>query len=177
MPATQIATSISDAMLAEFETQAPITRRFLERLPESKLTWKPHQKSMTAGQLAYHLATVPGGIVEFVSSNPAQAPEAFRFPQPASCKEILDAFDASVATVREGLPRFDDAAMNETWRMVAGGKEILAQARVEFLRNVMLSHWYQHRGQFSVYLRLLDIPVPASWGPSADEPPPFMQNA
>ena len=175
MPATLIAPSISDAMLAEFETQAHITRRFLERLPEDKLTWKPHERSMTAGQLAFHLASVPGGIVRFVASNPAQAPEAFRFQQPASCKEILDALDASLAAVREVLPGFDDAAMSETWHMVAGDKEILAQPRGEFLRDVMLSHWYQHRGQFSVYLRLLNIPVPASWGPSADEPPPFMK--
>jgi len=167
--------SISDAMLAEFETQVPITRRFLERLPEDKLTWKPHERSMTAGQLAFHLASVPGGIVRFVASNPAQAPEAFRFPQPASCKEILDALDASLATVRQILPSFDDAAMNETWHMVAGNAEILTQQRGGFLRDVMFSHWYQHRGQFSVYLRLLNIPVPASWGPSADEPPPLMK--
>jgi uncharacterized damage-inducible protein DinB len=162
-------------MLAEFETQAPVTRRFLERLPEDKLTFKPHEKSMTAGQLAFHLATVPGGIVQFVQSNPAQAPKSFEFPQPASRAEILKAFDESVVTVRSLLPKFSDAAMKETWHMLAGDKEIMAQPRGEFLRDVMLSHWYQHRGQFSVYLRLLNVPVPASWGPSADEPPPFMK--
>jgi uncharacterized damage-inducible protein DinB len=165
--------SIAQSMLAEFETQAAITRRFLERLPEDKLTWKPHEKSMTAGQLAFHLATVPGGIVRFVQNNPAQAPESFNFPQPASRAEILNALDESVATVRSLLPKFSDAAMKETWQMVAGGHEVLAQPRVEFVRNIMLSHWYQHRGQFSVYLRLLNVPVPASWGPSADEQPNF----
>jgi uncharacterized damage-inducible protein DinB len=67
--------------------------------------------------------------------------------------------------------------MNETWRMQAGGRELMAQRRADFLRDVMLSHWYQHRGQFSVYLRMLGAAVPASWGPSADEPPPFMQKA
>jgi uncharacterized damage-inducible protein DinB len=169
--------SIAQAMLAEFETQAPVTRKFLERLPEDKLTWKPHNKSMTAGQLAYHLASVPGGIVRFVQSNPAQAPESFNFPQPASRGEILKAFEESITAVRSALPKFDDAAMSETWRMVAGGKEILAQPRAEFLRDVMLSHWYQHRGQFSVYLRMLDVAVPASWGPSGDEPPVFAQKA
>jgi uncharacterized damage-inducible protein DinB len=168
---------IAREFLAEFETQAPITRKFLERLPEAKLTWKPHEKSMSAGQLAYHLASVPGGIVRFVQNNPAQAPTSFEFPQPASRDEILKAFDESVATVRSLLPRFDDAAMRETWRMAAGGREVFAQPRGEFLRNVMLSHWYQHRGQFSVYLRLLNVAVPASWGPSADEAPPFMQEA
>ena len=166
---------IAREFLAEFETQAPITRKFLERLPADKLTWKPHEKSMTAGQLAFHIASVPGGIVRFVGSNPAQAPESFNFPQPGSREEILKAFEESVVAVRSLLPKFDDAAMKETWRLVAGGREILAQPRAEFLRDVMLSHWYQHRGQFSVYLRMLDIPVPASWGPSADEPPVFMQ--
>jgi uncharacterized damage-inducible protein DinB len=169
--------SIAKALLAEFEVQAPVTRKFLERLPEDKLTWKPHHKSMSAGQLAYHLASVPGGIVRFVQNNPAQAPESFKFPQPASSEEILKAYDDSIATVRSLLPNLDDAAMNETWRMVAGGREVLAQPRASFLRDVMLSHWYQHRGQFSVYLRMLDVAVPASWGPSADEPPAFVQKA
>jgi uncharacterized damage-inducible protein DinB len=169
--------SIAEAMLAEFETQAPITRRFLERLPEDKLTWKPHEKSMSAGQLAYHIAVVPSGIVRFVQNNPAQAPDSFNFPQPASRSEILNAFEESAATVRSLLPKFDDTAMKETWRMNAGGREVLAQPRADFLRDVMFSHLYQHRGQFSVYLRMLDVAVPASWGPSGDEPPAFMQMA
>ena len=168
--------SIAASLLAEFENQAPITRKFLERLPEDKLTWKPHEKSMTAGQLAHHLAFVPGGVVRAVQINPAQAPD-FNFPQPASRQEILKTFDESVAAVRNELPKFDDAAMRETWRLFAGAQEVLAQPRAEFLRDVMLSHWYQHRGQFSVYLRILNVPVPASWGPSADEPPLFMQLA
>jgi uncharacterized damage-inducible protein DinB len=164
-------------MLAEFEVQAPVTRRFLERLPEDKLGWKPHNKSLSAGQLAYHLASVPGGIVRFVQNNPAQAPESFHFPQPASRQEILKTLEESIPTVRSLLPKFDDAAMNETWRMFAGGRELLAQPRAESLRDLMLSHWYQHRGQFSVYLRMLDVAVPASWGPSGDEPPVFAQKA
>jgi len=167
--------SIAQSLLNEFEIQAPVTRRFLERLPQDKLTWKPHPKSMTAGQLAFHLASVPGGIVRFVANNPAQAPEKFNIPQPAVCAEILKTLEESIATVRSLLPKYDDAAMKETWRMAAGGREVFSQPRGKFLRDVMLSHWYQHRGQFSVYLRLLDIPVPASWGPSADEPPPFMK--
>jgi uncharacterized damage-inducible protein DinB len=177
MPTTEITTtqSISQALLAEFEIQAPITRRFLERLPEDRLTWKPHERSMTAGQLAYHIAILPGGVVRAAANNPLQAPD-FTFPQPASCNEILKAHDESVAAAREQLPRFDDVAMREIWRLMAGEKEVLAQPRAEFIRDVMFSHLYQHRGQFSVYLRLLNVPVPASWGPSADEPPLFMQN-
>jgi len=169
--------TIAQSFLAEFEVQAPITRKFLERLPEDRLTWKPHTRSMTAGQLAYHLASVPGGIVHFVGNNPAQAPKSFEFPQPASRDEILKTFDESVAAVRSLLPKFDDAAMKETWRMMAGDREVMAQPRGEFVRDVMFSHWYQHRGQFSVYLRLLDIAVPSSWGPSADEAPTFMHEA
>jgi uncharacterized damage-inducible protein DinB len=172
-----IADTIAMSLLTEFEIQAPITRRFLERLPEDKLTWKPHEKSMTAGQLAYHIAFVPGGVIRFLQNNPAQAPDFATFPQPASIKEVLSIFDEGVAAVHEVLPTFDDAAMNETWRMMAGGREVLAQPRAQFLRDVMLSHWYQHRGQFSVYLRILNVAVPASWGPSADEPPLFMQRA
>ncbi len=169
--------SIAQSLLAEFETQAPITRRFLERLPEDKLTWKPHNRSMSAGQLAFHLASVPGAVIRFVQNNPVQAPEFAGFQQPASTEEILKTFEESISTVRSLLPKYDDTAMNETWRMVAGGREVLTQPRAEFLRDVMLSHWYQHRGQFSVYLRMLDVAVPASWGPSADEAPVFMQKA
>ena len=159
---------IADYLLTEFEAQAPITRKFLERLPDSKLTWKPHPRSLTAGQLAYHLAFVPGGVVRGAQKSQVPPPD-FKFPQPATLQEVLDVFDQSIATVREILPTFDDAAMNTTWRVVADDQELLAMPRVAFLRNIMLNHWYQHRGQFCVYLRLLDVPVPSSWGPSADE--------
>jgi len=168
--------SIANEFLAEFEIQAPITRKFLERLPEDKLTWKPHEKSLTAGQLAFHIALGPGGIIQFVKNNPAEAPKSFEFPQPATHAEILKAFDESVEAVRMHLPQFDDAAMRESWRMMAGGRQVLAQPRCEFVRDVLFSHIYQHRGQLSVYLRMLDVPVPASWGPSADEAPIFMQH-
>ena len=169
--------SIAESLLAEFEVQAPITRKFLERLPEDKLSWKPHEKSMSAGQLAYHLAFVPGGIVRFVQNNPAQAPDFASFPQPASRQEILKTFEDSIAIVRDSLLKFTDVNMKETWRLVAGGREVLAQPRADFLRDIMFSHWYQHRGQLSVYLRMLNVAVPASWGPSADEAPTFLQNA
>lgn len=166
---------IAQEFLAEFEMQAPLTRKFLERLPEDKLTWKPHEKSMTAGQLAYHLAFVPGGIVNFVKENPRQTQGKFEFPQPATRAEILKTFDETVATVRAELPKFDDRAMEETWRLKAGDRELIAVPRAGFVRDIMLSHWYQHRGQFSVYLRMLNVPVPSTWGPSADEAPVFLQ--
>lgn len=169
--------TIAENMLQEFEEQVPVTRKFLERLPEDKLMWKPHEKSMTAGQLAYHIAFVPGGIAQFVANSPAQAPEFGKFPQPASKKEILDTFDQGVATAKSTIRNWDDAKMQETWRLMAGDKEVLAVPRMKFMRDIMLNHWYQHRGQFCVYLRLLGAAVPASWGPSADEPPAFLQRA
>jgi len=165
--------SIAQSIFAEFEEQAPITRRFLERLPEDRLTWKPHERSMSAGQLALHIARVPGGVVRFVQQNPAQAPDFKNVPQPSNLQEILNTFEESIATVRSLLPQFNDANMQETWRMVQGDREVLAIPRAQFIRDIMLNHWYQHRGQFSVYLRLLNVAVPASWGPSADEMPTF----
>ena len=162
--------SIASELLAEYEQQAPVTRKFLERLPENKLTWKPHEKSMTAGQLAYHLALVPGGVVSGAAQDTITPPK-FQFPEPESIAQILEAYDKSIATVRETLPTFTDERMHATWRIMDGEKELLAIPRVAFLRNVMLNHWYQHRGQFGVYLRLLNVPVPSSWGPSADETP------
>jgi len=169
--------SIAETMLAEFEAQAPLTRKFLERLPEDKLGWKPHERSMTAGQLALHLASVPGGVIRIAQTNPAPMPggDAFTFPEPKTRAEILQKYDESVATVRSVLPKFDDAAMNERWRFEAGDQELYVQPRVQLLRDAMLSHWYQHRGQFSVYLRMLNVAVPSTWGPSADEAPALLQ--
>jgi uncharacterized damage-inducible protein DinB len=165
--------SIAQAFLVEFEQQAPVTRKFLERIPEDKLTWKPHRKSRSAGQLALHLAEVPGTVVRFVQDKTGQAPDFSNMPEPASREDVLRSFDESVATVRSLLPKLDDSAMNESFRILAGEAELFAIRRQDFIRNIMLNHWYQHRGQFGVYLRLLDIPVPASWGPSADEAPTF----
>src|SRR6185503_1968204 len=96
--------SIAQSLLAEFEIQAPITRKFIERLPEDNYTWKPHEKSMTAGQLAYHLASVPGGVVRLANATPTPEP-SFNFPQPANRQELLNAFDQSVATVRSELSK------------------------------------------------------------------------
>jgi uncharacterized damage-inducible protein DinB len=165
--------SIAKEFLAEFEAQSPITSKFLQRVPADKLTWKPHEKSLTAGQLALHIAKVPAGILRLVQNNPAEAPGKFNFPQPATLDEILTAFAESAATVRGLLPSFNDAAMQEPWALKFGDRVLVEQPRADFLRDIMFSHVYQHRGQLSVYLRLLDVPVPSSWGPSADEAPNF----
>lgn len=170
--------SIAQTLISEFNEQAPLTRKFLERLPEDKLTWKPHEKSRTAGQLAMHLAQVPGSIARVVQENRAQAPDfASLMVQPATVREILAAHDEGVETVRRELAKFGDGAMREVWRLNQGDRELLACPREKFIRDIMLSHWYQHRGQFGVYLRLLNIAVPATWGPSADEAPAFLQKS
>ena len=167
-------TSIAQKFLEEFETQAPLTRKFLERLPEEKLTFKPSETCMTSGQLAYHLAIVPAGIVRAIQTDETQAPD-FQFPAPKSKAEILKAHDEGVALVRDLLPKMTDDQMNATWRLMNQEQELFATPRREFVRDVMFSHWYQHRGQFSVHLHLLGVPVPATWGPSSSEPPLFMQ--
>lgn len=166
---------IAQGLLAEFEQESHITRKFLERLPEDKLTWKPHEKSMSAGQLALHLALVPGQVAELARQYPATAPD-FRQPnpQPRSVREVLDALDQSIQTVNGILPNLDDSTMQKTWRAVKDGQEIVAMPRAVLFRNFLLNHWYQHRGQFGVYLRLLGQKVPASYGPSADELPDFL---
>jgi uncharacterized damage-inducible protein DinB len=172
--------SIAKMLLSEFEAQAPPTRKFLERLPEDKLTWKPHERSMTAGQLALHMARVPGGVIRAVQQDSIPVPD-FRSPgaqpQPANLSEILQVHDDGVRSVCEILPRFSDERMQQIFRVMQGDKEVWTMPRVQFLRDIMLNHWYQHRGQFSVYLRLLNIAVPSTWGPSADEAPPFLQKA
>src|SRR5579864_6236392 len=165
--------SVAQQLFAEFEEQIPITRTFLERLPEDRLMWKPHDKSMSAGQLAFHIAFVPGAVIQAVQQNPRQAPDFTKIPQPSTLQEVLRTYEESVAAVKSYLPHSDDATMRETWRLVDGDKELLAIPRGQFLRDIMLNHWYQHRGQFGVYLRLLNVAVPASWGPSADEQPRF----
>ena len=167
--------SIAEAFLAEFEMQAPLTRKFLERVPEDQLTWKPHSRSMTAGQLALHIAGVPGSVARAVQMPFVQAPDFANIPQPASREEVLKTFDESAAAARELLPQLDDAAMHANFKVMAGGEEAMAMPRQAFVRNILFSHVYQHRGQLAVYLRLLEVPVPATWGPSADEMPAFPQ--
>lgn len=164
--------SIAESLFTEFEIQAPFTRIFLERLPENKLTWKPHDKSMSAGQLALHLARVPEGVIRGLQQNPAQAPNFSTIPEPANLKEILRAFEQSIVTVRSVLLEFSDDSMREIWHLMRGDQELLAIPRAQIVREIMLNHWYQHRGQFSVYLRMLNVAVPASWGPSFDESSP-----
>ena len=162
--------SIASALLAELDQESKTTRRVLERVPQKHLAWKPHAKSMSLGQLALHVAIAPGNVAELVARDAVEPPKG-NFPEAATSAELLQALDASVAKAHQHLGRLDDDAMRATWRMTSEGREILVMPRVAFTRAVMLNHLYHHRGQLLVYLRLLDVPVPSVYGPTADENP------
>jgi uncharacterized damage-inducible protein DinB len=160
-----------DGLLAELDQEAQTTRRVLERVPEAHLSWRPHPKSMSLGQLALHIATVPGSVAELAAVDTVpQLPEFVR-TEATTVSELVPALMESVAAVKRTLGAFDDARMAATWRLQHQGRDVLAMPRVAFLRAIMLNHWYHHRGQLLVYLRLLDQPVPSVYGPSADENP------
>jgi uncharacterized damage-inducible protein DinB len=161
-----------DGMLQELEEEAKTTRRVLERVPGDKLEWRPHPKSRTLGELALHVAFVPGGVAELgAAPSPAPAPQFDVDPKPSSAAELVPALDQSIAKARAVLGKMDDATLMSTLRLVNGDREIFAIPRVALLRSVMLNHWYHHRGQLTVYLRELGVPVPSIYGPSADENP------
>ncbi len=166
-----MAMGIADTLLAELEQESAATRRVLERVPQAHLSWKPHAKSMSLGQLALHVATVPGNVAELASVDTVPSPPQFGQPEAATAAELVPALSASVAKARAHLGGLDDAAMGATWRLMNGDRELMAMPRVALVRAVMLNHWYHHRGQLTVYLRLLDVPVPSVYGPSADENP------
>ncbi len=162
--------SMTDALLQELDQEARTTRRVLERVPDDRLAWKPHAKSMSLGQLALHVATVPGAVAEIAAESEIQVPE-FIQPSASSAKELIPALDRSVARAKEIVGGLDSAALGATWSLKNGDKAVMAIPRAALLRSTMLNHWYHHRGQLSVYLRLLDVPLPSIYGPSADENP------
>jgi uncharacterized damage-inducible protein DinB len=164
--------ALIDGMLQELEQETRTTRRVLERVPDDRLAWRPHEKARTLGELALHVAIVPGAIAEFVACpSPVQAPRFGPDPSPTSASELVPALDQSIAKANKALGSMDDATIMQTWRMMQGEREVLAVPRVAFLRSVMLNHWYHHRGQLTVYLRELGVSIPSIYGPSADENP------
>ena len=162
--------SIAESLLAELELESQTTRRVLERVPQAHLSWRPHPKSMSLGQLALHVATVSGVVAELLVPDSMEAPD-FVHQEASSAAELVPALDASVARARQHLGRLSDAAMGSTWRVTKGERELMAMPRAAFARTIMLNHWYHHRGQLLVYLRLLNLPVPSVYGPTADESP------
>jgi uncharacterized damage-inducible protein DinB len=160
---------IVDAILMELEDEAKRTQRVLERIPEDKLAWRPHEKSFSLGQLAMHIA-FQGRLAQIAADEIHQI-DMQPPPQPKSRKEILDSFADGLASARNILAKMDDAALAATWTGQINGKTIMTLPRRGFLRMVMLNHIYHHRGQLAVYLRLLNVAVPSIYGPSADENP------
>ena len=155
-----------EGMLKELDQEAQTTRRVLERVPENQLAWRPHQKARTLGELALHVAMVPGAVAELISSpSPAQVP-TFIDPSPNSASELIPALDQSIGKAKRVLSGMDDAALMSTWRLMQGERELFAVPRVALLRSIMLNHWYHHRGQLSVYLRELDVPIPSITAPA-----------
>ena len=161
--------AIKDGLLADFDHEMGTTRKLLERLPEDKLAWKPHAKSMTMGGLATHLSNIPrwaGTILNEASFDLAAAPPHLQ--EKTSLADILESFDRTRAQTRSWMDK-TDAEYVSPWALKRGGQEMFTVPRVAAFRSFVLHHIIHHRGQLSVYLRLNDVPVPAIYGPSADE--------
>jgi uncharacterized damage-inducible protein DinB len=160
------------ALLAELDAETPATRRVLERLPADRFAWQPHPRSLTAGQLAQHVAAIPGNVVRLAGLDGFDVATAPATYAPAESRDaLLATLERSVAGMRSLLEGMDDAAANAAWRLTFGEKEIATWSRLTLLRTMGLNHWYHHRGELVVYLRLLDVPVPIVYGRSADENP------
>lgn len=159
-----------DPFLAELEQEAKTTHRMLERVPGEGLNWRPHPRSMSLGQLALHVATIPGFTAQIFANDTFELP-AFEQPSAQSAAELVPALDESVRTAQQILGSMDDGRIRQTWKLTKNGKDLMAAPRVVLLRPFLLNHWYHHRGQLSVYLRLLNIPLPSVYGPTADENP------
>ncbi len=164
--------NVAQALAAELEKEGASTRRMLERVPADRLDWQPHAKSMTLGQLALHLAGLPGAFARMGRLDELDASTVDFTPgSPKSADEILSTLDASLAEAKAFFTGLDDEAAAAPWRLTLGEQEISTMPRHELVRSLMFNHSYHHRGQLSVYLRLLDVPVPATYGNSADENP------
>src|ERR1700704_4062156 len=142
--------TIVDGLLAELEQEAATTRRVLERIPQAHLSWKPHPKSMSLGQLALHVATVPGDVATLAAMDTVSEPPNFVQAEAIAAADLVPSLTESVAKAKQALGGFDDAKMGATWRLQSGGKDIMAMPRVAFVRAIMLNHWYHHRGQLLV---------------------------
>jgi uncharacterized damage-inducible protein DinB len=168
--------TIGQSMLPEFDQEMQNTRKTLERCPEEKWNWKPHEKSGTVGWLASHIATMVGWIpvtltTEELDYAPVNGP-AFEPPKISNRKELLAVFDKEAAGARAALAKVGDAEMMKGWKLLAGGKEIFTMPRIACIRGMCLNHLIHHRAQLTVYYRLLGVPVPGLYGPSADEGQP-----
>jgi uncharacterized damage-inducible protein DinB len=162
---------IAEALAAEIRNEAKATRRVLERVPEDRLDWRPHTKSMSLGQLAQHIAALPGAISRMAAGDSFDAAGIKPPESAASSAELLATHDASIEAACAFLANLSGEAAMAPWRFLREGREVFTLPRVGILRVLACNHLYHHRGQLTVYLRLLDVPVPAVYGRSADEDP------
>ncbi len=168
--------TIGQMMLGEFDQEMQSTRKTLERVPDDKWNWKPHEKSGTVGWLASHVATMVGWLPMTINTRefdyaPVGGP-VFEPPKIGNRKELLAEFDKNVAETRAALSTVSDAEMRKHWKLLAGGQEIFNMPRVACIRGMVLNHHIHHRAQLTVYFRLLNVAVPGLYGPSADETQP-----
>ena len=165
--------AMRDGFLADFDYEMATTRKLLERVPEDKGDWKPHNTSMPMGRLAGHVAEMIGfGGMIFQGDSFDFRPAGATPPQPTvmtSRKQLLELFDKNVATVRTEVGKASDEDLLKTWTLLAGGNTIFSLPRIAVLRSMILSHVIHHRGQLSVYLRMNQVPIPSIYGPSGDE--------
>lgn len=164
--------SIAQSLLPEYDHELATTRRVLERVPEPEFAWKPHSKSMSLGQLAGHVAGIPFWLIMTMKASfydLAVDDREARLDPPASRDAMLQEFDGKVKQARASLASASDAEMMAPWTLKSGDHEIFTMPRVAVVRSFVMNHLIHHRGQLSVYLRLKDVPVPAIYGPTADE--------
>jgi uncharacterized damage-inducible protein DinB len=160
------------ALIAELDAETPITRRVLERVPAGHLAWQPHAKSLTLGQLAHHVAMIPGNMSRLAQADGVDmASRSMEYAPCESVPALLASFDASIKAAHAFLSGLDERTASATWRMTFRDRELRAMPRVAMMRTMCFNHWYHHRGELVVYLRLLDVPVPVIYGKSADENP------
>ncbi len=165
--------TISETLLPEFDQEMAKTRKLLECVPDDKFAWKPHEKSMTLGRLAGHVAELPFWAVNTIRLSSLDiTPGADGRPQAYSAgsrKELLETFDKNVSDARAAIAGASDEHLCQTWSLHFGGKTVLSMPRAAVLRNVMMNHLIHHRAQLGVYLRLNNVAIPGMYGPSADE--------
>ncbi|MCZ2080153.1 MAG: DinB family protein [Bryobacterales bacterium] len=164
--------ALKDALLPEFDHEMANTRRTLERVPEDRFDWRPHEKSPAMGWLAAHLANIPSWCTYTLQQDSldlAPGGQEQRFHSAASLKEVLESFDTNVAAARQVIGNTSDEQFAVPWTLLKAGQTIFSMPRAAILRSFVLNHIVHHRGQLTVYLRLNNIPVPALYGRSADE--------
>lgn len=163
---------LKDALLPDLDRELGASRRLLERVPRDRLGWQPHEKSMSLGQLAAHLAGIPRwGTLALQTTEYDMAAETPDRPSPESLEEILALFDGHAGAMRGQVAQVEgDGPLLARWTLKKDGQEVFSLPRVAALRTLVMNHLIHHRGQLTVYLRLLDVPLPPLYGPTADEP-------